>query len=1097
MEAAARVLEPVTAFDVSLDKNSISALAENTMRITAELTAKDESNKLYKNPSINIELPKEIKEATIENITPVVGDNELKIKSYNVITNEAGNKVLVISLEGQQTKYSANAANIVIDLKVKTDAFMADKNVELKATSINNGETVEKVKGMRITSKSGLVTKSTIKIGEDVVEKTNQNTVNVNAKENQEVEVTAQMINNYGDKLTQNTVIGNVPEGGALKSAVTTNMKDAVVYYSEETNPSVDSESWKTEVANLENVKSFKIVGTELAQGTLMTVNYKYALNAAEEAQTSTIKVNGTVAGVTVEDTLSYVANGTKVEQPQEKLGTTTNAEKISVQTVVTAGGEEVANGAEINNGQVLRYKVKVTNTSSETLNNVKLKATIENGVFYELVQCGVIEDLLKDENGNDIYPEGKPAYTYDENKDMKNKEFIVDKLEVGETSEFEYQVVVYMGEGENANKFRNNILIIVDDVENMDINDTRTIKEASISLKLRYGYNEEVNTYSKSKTDIRIEVKNLLNKELQNINITIDLPDELDCNVDYQLFLIDDDNVTLTKNGKQINLLIKELEPKETQTKTIEILTNSMELEKTKDNLTLRALGTIEGDTNTYVSNDYTRAILQSETEIISSLTSNRIGETLKDGDEIIYTLDIKNNGYIKSDLTIDDFAPKELKIIDVKLLSDGEKDIDYNLHEEEEINWLNILKELESKKSMKLLIKAKVDLSASDASNISNKVSILAGENTKVETEELVNKLDNPNASEDPEKPTNPDEEDNKDGTKSISGLAWLDENKDGIKDIEEKTLQAVKVVLLDKEGKQVAETTTSLAGTYKFADLQQGEYTVVFEYDTEKYAVTKYQVSGAKEDTNSDAISKQIEVDGQTILAGVTDTVKLEDKDITNVDIGLIENAKFDLSLNKYISKVILTNKAGTTTYEYENTNFAKVEISARRIAGTVMLVEYDLQVTNEGDVDGYVEDVIDYLPDGLVFTSETNKDWYMDGNKVLHNKTLADQVIKPGETKTVTLVLTKTLKSDSTGTVENIGEIGASRNLEGLTEYDSTAGNKKAGEDDMSTASLIVSISTGSPIMYIGIVIGTMAVIGLGIYIINKKVLKVRI
>ena len=112
----------------------------------------------------------------------------------------------------------------------------------------------------------------------------------------------------------------------------------------------------------------------------------------------------------------------------------------------------------------------------------------------------------------------------------------------------------------------------------------------------------------------------------------------------------------------------------------------------------------------------------------------------------------------------------------------------------------------------------------------------------------------------------------------------------------------------------------------------------------------------------------------MDGQTILAGVTDTVKLEDKDITNVDIGLIENAKFDLSLNKYISKVILTNKAGTTTYEYENTNFAKVEISARRIAGTVMLVEYDLQVTNEGDVDGYVEDVIDYLPDGLVFTSE---------------------------------------------------------------------------------------------------------------------------
>ncbi len=144
---------------------------------------------------------------------------------------------------------------------------------------------------------------------------------------------------------------------------------------------------------------------------------------------------------------------------------------------------------------------------------------------------------------------------------------------------------------------------------------------------------------------------------------------------------------------------------------------------------------------------------------------------------------------------------------------------------------------------------------------------------------------------------------------------------------------------------------------------------------------------------------------------------------------------------------------------------------------------MLVEYDLQITNEGDVDGYVEDVIDYLPDGLVFTSETNKDWYMDGNKVLHNKSIADQVIKPGETKT--------------GTIENIGEIGSSRNLLGIAEHDSIAGNKKAGEDDMSTASLIVSIATGSPIMYIGIVVATMIVLGLGIYIINKKVLKVRI
>lgn len=1093
VESVGKLLEPSTAFNMSLDKKSLSALAENDVRITTELKAKDESNKLYKNPVINIELPKEVKEASIVNITPVVGSDELTVKSHNVITNEAGNKVIVVELQGEQTKYSANAANIVIDVKMKTDAFMANKDAEIKSTCINDGETISKAEAIKITSKAGLVTKSTIKVGENVVEKTNENNMNVNAKGNEEVEVTTIMMNNYGDKLTDLAIIGNIPNGGSLKS-VTPDIKDAVVYYSEETNPSVNSESWKTEVTSLDNIKSFKIVtSAEVAQGTTMVLSYKYALNAeVVDAQTSTIKVSGMVAGETVEDTLTYVVNSPETIKPQEtKLGSTTNAEKLSVQTVVTAGGEEVADGVEINNGQVLRYKVKVTNTSSETLNNVKLTATIQNGVFYDLVQCGAIEDLSKDENGSLIYPEGKPVYSYDENKDMKNKEFTIEKLESGRTSEFEYQVVAYIGNGENSNQFKNNILITANDIENINLDDIKALKEASISLKLKYGYNEEVNAYSNSKTDIRLEVKNLLNKELHNINITMNLPESIDCDENYQIFLKDDENVTLTKNGRQINLLIKKLNANETQYKIVELLTNVIEIDRTKKDVALKLIGTVEGDTTEYISNDYILEVLQSETHIIANLTSDKIGETLNDGDEIIYRLNIKNDGYIKSDLSIKDFLQKELKTTSVKLINSNgqEEDISYEKYEDEKTDWIQISKQLNSKESIALVIKAKVDLTLSEADSISNKVSIIAGENTKVETEELVNKLNNENAVVAPSDQI---------GANGISGLAWIDENKDGIRDNNEKPLEAVEVLLLDKDGKEVAKTTTSLTGTYKFDKVAEGEYTVVFAYDTGKYAVTKYQVSGARESTNSDAISKQIEINGETKTVGATDTIKIDGKTINkDIDIGLIENAKFDLSLNKYITKVVLTNSSGTTTYEYEETNFAKVEISARKIAGTTMVIEYELQITNEGDVDSYVGDVIDYLPDGLVFTSETNKDWYMDGNGVLHNKTIAEQAIKPGETKSVTLVLTKSLKSDSTGTIENIGEIGVSSNKEGITEYDSIAGNKKAGEDDMSTASLIVSIATGSPMMYIGIVIGTMVVLGLGIYIINKKVLKERI
>ena len=98
------------------------------------------------------------------------------------------------------------------------------------------------------------------------------------------------------------------------------------------------------------------------------------------------------------------------------------------------------------------------------------------------------------------------------------------------------------------------------------------------------------------------------------------------------------------------------------------------------------------------------------------------------------------------------------------------------------------------------------------------------------------------------------------------------------------------------------------------------------------------------------------------------------------------------------------------------------------------------------------------------------------------------------IEQGKTQTVTLVLKKTLSSNSVGTITNEAEIGESSNLSGVTDIDSTAKTKKAGEDDISKADLIVSIKTGSPAMYLGIVIGSLAIIGLAIFIINEKVLK---
>ena len=80
-----------------------------------------------------------------------------------------------------------------------------------------------------------------------------------------------------------------------------------------------------------------------------------------------------------------------------------------------------------------------------------------------------------------------------------------------------------------------------------------------------------------------------------------------------------------------------------------------------------------------------------------------------------------------------------------------------------------------------------------------------------------------------------------------------------------------------------------------------------------------MTTYMKEGVPESQNSNAIEKQVVTnDGKIIGNAVTDTINLKEN-VSNINIGLKANLKFDLELGKYISKVIVQNSKGTKTYE----------------------------------------------------------------------------------------------------------------------------------------------------------------------------------
>ena len=58
--------------------------------------------------------------------------------------------------------------------------------------------------------------------------------------------------------------------------------------------------------------------------------------------------------------------------------------------------------------------------------------------------------------------------------------------------------------------------------------------------------------------------------------------------------------------------------------------------------------------------------------------------------------------------------------------------------------------------------------------------------------------------------------------------------------------------------------------------------------------------------------------------------------------------------------------------------------------------------------------------------MKFSSELNKDWYQVGD-ILYTASLSNEKIKAGETKIVTLTLTKAMTENSTGLIPNTAEI----------------------------------------------------------------------
>lgn len=1085
---------------------------------------------LYKNAKVEIVMPNSLK-VNVKNITQLNMQDQLQITNPRTYKNANGEQIIGIELAGEQVEFANNInegvqISITSDIDIEKSTPTTKANITMNYQNENRpNETFSTQADLKLNSKYGVLMVNKLsnynndgETLESVDDKVKKGKLDVNS-ESKDAKAEVAVVNNYETDITDIALIGKISGLNGtkinnetvkstfemnLKQAINVDGKSAKVYYSEDENLSKDSDNWTENISDLSNVKTFKIVPEDNKISTGETLKVSYDLQIPEnlgnnESTYTNLAVTYNYLGNTDTTNSTIDLQTAEVQEEQGANVVSEEKDKMKVELIGRTAGDVLTEGQEVYEGQGIKYLVKITNNTDQEMKNVKIKAEQTNAIFYTEKEYNDGWDSAAPTEEDENAGQNVKYTRYEEDENLKERNLEIESIKPGESVTKEYDITVKEIEG--AGTTTGKITITADDQETKEYNTlTNPIKQAELKLQIEDKYELEENLKTGGTYPFFLNVTNISGKEQKNITLKYKVPEGFQFDSGY-LWEAQNDEYRFVSYENNI-LTIEILKLDVNQKLQIRSMLSIDSMDTNEDTKEYGFIYSATVGENTYYSNERTETVYNMTSTITAKQTGSIQGDKVKNGDNLTYTIEVSNEGPRYQELQVNDLVPTGAVVKKVtKEIYEGSKLIEQE-NTEEENNNVSYLLPLQAGQTAKISIETVINTDYIFETKITNKVNIIAKLQT-VECNDIEYQVegtptpvtpDNPNTPDDPNTPET-------DKTYKISGMAWVDSNKNGLRETSEELLKDIEVMLIDAgTGKIVTNedetdkvTKTDSEGKYEFSEVKKGTYLVAFRYNNVTYRVTQYQTQGASENANSDVISKKITLSGKEEEIAITGNLKLENKDLVNIDAGFIKNEKFDLRLDKSINKVIVQNSKGTTVHQYSNTQFAKIEIDAKQLVNSTVIIEYNIQVTNEGEIAGYVGDIVDYKPTDVTFSSEMNKNWYQSTDGQLHTKELANQSINPGETKNVTLTLVKRMTQENTGTTINTAEISQASNALSIVDNDSTPANKVQGEDDMSTAELLISIKTGGAMMYIALITIIIAVVGLGSYIIKKKVL----
>ena len=168
----------------------------------------------------------------------------------------------------------------------------------------------------------------------------------------------------------------------------------------------------------------------------------------------------------------------------------------------------------------------------------------------------------------------------------------------------------------------------------------------------------------------------------------------------------------------------------------------------------------------------------------------------------------------------------------------------------------------------------------------------------------------------------------------------------------------------------------------------------------------------------------------VDGTDVGCAISDSIVLN-KDYKNYNFGFTEKNNFDLSIDSKIKGITLKNDKQEIIEEYDGNenSIDSLEIGSD---SKEIEIKYEIEIKNTGNVEGYVNQLRDQIPEGYEISNTSQSTWSLSTDGRAYTDKLVDKLIAPDEVETIDLVLTKKVSKGDKNELLNKAEIVSTSN-----------------------------------------------------------------